>query len=77
MKHRHTLRPLVQDGPYSVEYCETCDIVHVDVGPVTLRLRPGALDALARSLSAASMELHRAERDEQTLRLLPPTPLIN
>ena len=44
---------------------------------VTLRLRPGALDALARTLQYASMELHRAAPEEQTLRLLPPTGALN
>ena len=76
MNNRHTLHPLATDGGYLVQYCEDCDIVHVDVGPVTLRLRTGALETLARVLQRASMELHHASPEEQTLRLRP-SPLIN
>ena len=72
MTHRHNLVPLASEAGYLVQYCSECEIIHVDVGPVTLRLRPGALDVLARVLSRASMALHHAEADERTIRLVPP-----
>lgn len=65
MSHRHLLDLLVADRGYRVQYCSTCEIVHVDVGPVTLRLRPGALDSLAEVLTHASARLHdQAARHE-------------
>ena len=58
MSHQHSLEVLVADRGYVVQYCATCEIVHVDVGPVTLRLRPGALDSLAQVLARAGARLH-------------------
>ena len=74
--HRHPLHRLATEGGYLVQYCEDCDVVHVDVGPVTLRLRSSALETLALVLQRASIELHHASPEEQTLRLRP-SPLIN
>ncbi|EDM81263.1 hypothetical protein PPSIR1_40305 [Plesiocystis pacifica SIR-1] len=69
MSHRHALELLAADRGYLVQLCRECSIVHVDVGPVTLRLRPGALDSLAQVLTRASHELHRAEANEETVRI--------
>lgn len=65
MSHRHQLELLVADRGYLVHYCATCEIVHVDVGPVTLRLRPGALDCLAQVLVRAGSRLHEWTASEQ------------
>ncbi|PRP94839.1 hypothetical protein [Enhygromyxa salina] len=56
--HPHDLELLVDDRGYRVKYCHTCEIVHVDVGPVTLRLRPSALDLLATVLTRASARIN-------------------
>jgi hypothetical protein len=58
VSHRHTLELLAAERGYLVQFCRECEIVHVDVGPVTLRLRPGALDTLAEVLRRASDRLH-------------------
>ncbi|MFV8752860.1 hypothetical protein ACNOYE_20130 [Nannocystaceae bacterium ST9] len=63
MSHRHHLELLVADRGYLVQFCATCEIVHVDVGPVTLRLRPGALDSLAQVLTRASERLHEQQAE--------------
>lgn len=55
--HQHDLELLVDDPGYRVQYCHTCEIVHVDVGPVTLRLRPGALDMLVGVLARSSARI--------------------
>lgn len=70
--HSHHLQPLASADGYVVQFCPVCEIVHVDVGPVTLRLRPGALDSLARVLAAASAQMHRAEPEAPTLRIARP-----
>lgn len=76
MNHGHRLQHLITDHGYSVQYCADCEILHVDVGPVTLRLRPGALDALAEVLGRASVRLHHASPEADTARL-PRTLAVN
>ena len=77
MSHRHPLQLLASDRGYSVSFCRDCEIVHVEVGPVTLRLRPGALDTLAHVLAHASGQLHHAEPETETVRLELELPLAN
>lgn len=64
MSHRHQLELLVADRGYLAQYCATCEIVHLDVGPVTLRLRAAALDGLAQVLERASVRLHEQIANE-------------
>jgi len=73
--HRHSLQTLAADHGYVVSFCPECEIVHVDVGPVTLRLRPAALDSLARVLDQASAVMHEAAGG-RPIRLVPP-PVVN
>jgi hypothetical protein len=61
--HRHELELLAHDHGYCVQYCHACDIVHLELGPVTLRLRPGALEALAEVLSCSTVRLHQRTDD--------------
>ncbi len=61
MSHRHVLEVLASERGYSVSFCRECEIVHVEVGPVTVRLRPGALETLAAVLAKASARLHHPE----------------
>ncbi len=61
MSHRHSLELLAADRGYVVQFCRECDVVHVDVGPVTLRLRPGALAQLGDLLMLATARLHQRE----------------
>jgi hypothetical protein len=61
--HRHDLELLANDHGYCVQYCHACDIVHLDLGPVTLRLRPGALEALTEVLSRSTARLHQRADD--------------
>lgn len=60
MTHRHRLEVLAAGSGYQVQLCRTCAIVHVDVGPVTLRLRPSALVSLTEVLARASAQLQAA-----------------
>jgi len=69
VSHRHPLELLATDRGYAVSFCPDCEIVHVEVGPVTLRLRPGALDTLAHVLARASARLHHAEPESETVRV--------
>lgn len=69
MSHRHPLEVLASDRGYVVSFCSECEVVHVEVGPVTLRLRPGALDTLASVLARASAKLHHAEPERETVRI--------
>lgn len=69
MSHRHPLEPLATDRGYVVSFCPDCEVVHIEVGPVTLRVRPGALDTLAEVLARASARLHHAEPETETVRI--------
>lgn len=69
MSHRHPLEVLASDRGYAVSFCRDCDIVHVEVGPVTVRLRPGALDTLTEVLTRASSRLHHTAAQTETVRL--------
>jgi hypothetical protein len=69
VSHRHPLELLATDRGYAVHFCSECEVVHVEVGPVTLRLRPGALDTLASVLARASARLHHAEPETETVRI--------
>jgi hypothetical protein len=69
VSHRHPLEVLASDRGYAVSFCSECEVVHVEVGPVTVRLRPGALDTLASVLARASARLHHAEPERDTVRL--------
>jgi hypothetical protein len=77
VSHRHPLEFLASDRGYAVSFCRDCEIVHVEVGPVTLRLRPGALDTLAEVLTSASTRLHHAEPEAETVRITRDLGLIN
>lgn len=69
MSHRHPLEVLASDRGYVVSFCSDCEIVHVEVGPVTIRLRPGALDTLASVLASATDRLQHAEPERETVRI--------
>lgn len=45
----HALRTLVRTHAFHIELCTHCDVLHLSVGPITLRLELGA----ARQLRAA------------------------
>lgn len=45
----HTLRSLVRTHAFHIEHCTHCNVLHLTVGPITLRLELGA----ARQLRAA------------------------
>ncbi|KIG15370.1 hypothetical protein DB30_05702 [Enhygromyxa salina] len=78
MKTSHTHELLATKRGYRVLICDCCDIVHVEVGPVTLRLRPGALAHLAEVLDHASRQLQTRESNLGTAELDgEPTGLVN
>lgn len=62
--HRHDLELLAHDQGYCVQYCRACDIIHLDLGPMTVRLRPGALEALAELLTVSSVRLQQQLADD-------------
>jgi hypothetical protein len=45
----HSLRPLVRTHAFTIEHCTHCNVLHLSIGPITLRLELGA----ARQLRAA------------------------
>ena len=51
MNH-HPLRPLARNSACQIEMCGGCNVLHVSIGPMTLRLDPTA----ARRVSAALTE---------------------
>ena len=57
MKTKHAHEVLAADRGFVVQFCDHCEVVHVEVGPVTLRLRPDALAKLTEVLTRASAEL--------------------
>jgi hypothetical protein len=59
----HVLRSLLRTHAFHIELCTHCGVLHVSVGPVTLRLEIGA----ARQLRAALGEaLERLEAPAPT-----------
>jgi hypothetical protein len=71
--HAHTLELLAAERGYLVRFCRECEVIHLEVGPVTLRLSPDGLESLTHALSRASAQLHHAAPDEQTDRIEAPT----
>lgn len=71
----HPLRPLAQDHGCTVELCEDCNVIHVTVGPVTMRLQPQAMAhlhaALGRALARLGAQVPTAASEG------PPPPLAN
>ncbi|MEX1362792.1 MAG: hypothetical protein AB1Z98_06680 [Nannocystaceae bacterium] len=53
MKHRHPHQPLAHNRTCQIEYCAECEVMHVAVGPVTLRLEPAAVHQVSRALLEA------------------------
>ena len=51
MSHPH--RTLARIGATHIEHCTHCDVLHVSVGPVTLRLERGAARQLRAALGEA------------------------
>jgi hypothetical protein len=60
---------LASERGYLVRFCRECEVVHLEVGPVTLRLSPDGLESLTHAISRASAQLHHATPDEQTARI--------
>lgn len=67
----HALRSLVRTHAFHIEHCTHCDVLHLTVGPVTLRLELGA----ARQLRAALGEA--LERIEAPAPTPAPTPCLH
>lgn len=51
MSHPHT--PLAFNRACQIEFCTECEVMHVTVGPVTLRLQPSVGHQLCRALVEA------------------------
>lgn len=49
----HALRSLVRTHVFHIEHCTHCGVLHVSVGPVTLRLEVGAARQLRAALGEA------------------------
>ncbi|MCX4242481.1 hypothetical protein [Paraliomyxa miuraensis] len=53
----HPLRPLVRTPVCVIEHCTACDVLHLTLGPVTLRLEITAARRLASALQEALARL--------------------
>lgn len=53
----HPLTLLAHHGACQVEHCHDCDVLHVTIGPVTLRVQPAAAQQLRRALTTALARL--------------------
>lgn len=53
----HPLRPLVRTPVCAIEHCTSCDVLHLTLGPVTLRLEIAAARKLASALHEALARL--------------------
>lgn len=49
----HDLRSLVRTHAFHIELCTHCGVLHVSIGPVTLRLELGAARQLRTALGDA------------------------
>jgi len=49
----HSLRSLVRTHVFHIEHCAHCNVLHLSVGPVTLRLELGAARQLRTALGEA------------------------
>jgi len=70
----HPLTPLVRRPVCQIEHCRSCDVLHLTIGPVTLRLEPGAARQIAHALAEA------LERLESAIAVVEPVteqPLVN
>jgi hypothetical protein len=56
----HTLATLACTGAVHIEHCTHCGVLHVSVGPVTLRLELGAAQQLRAALGEALDRLESA-----------------
>ncbi len=66
----HPLRSLASGRGIEVQLCVDCDVLHINVGPVTVRLEPGAAARLHHVLHTA---LRRMD-PTTTFATLEPTP---
>ena len=63
MNDRHINRHLLAQGLVAqVEYCENCDVFHLNVDSLTVRFRPTALRDLRDTLSVALANLEHLLR---------------
>ena len=49
----HALRSLLRTHAFHIEHCTHCGVLHVSVGPITLRLELGAARQLRSALGEA------------------------
>jgi hypothetical protein len=59
----HALRTLVRTHAFHIEHCAHCDVLHVSIGPVTLRLELGAARQLRAALGEALERLEAPAPD--------------
>lgn len=64
----HALRSLVRTGPFHIEHCSGCNVLHVSIGALTIRLERGAALQLRAALGEA------LERIEGAVASSSPTP---
>ncbi|MEM9460597.1 MAG: hypothetical protein AAGF11_40890 [Myxococcota bacterium] len=82
----HTLRPLAHSPVCQIDHCAECNILHVTLGPITMRLEIGAGHHLRHTLTRAlevleAMEAREAleahDRGSATEPTHPDSPLVN
>jgi len=57
-KNTHKRIQLNQNQSGKVEYCEGCDVIEMEIGPVSLRLHAQDLSLFSTLIQEAEMHLH-------------------
>ncbi len=70
----HPLTPLARRRVCQIEHCSSCDVLHLTIGPVTLRLEPGAARQLGHALAEA---MERLESATTVVEPISAPPLVN
>ncbi len=68
--HKRILLSKNQSG--QLEYCETCDVVEIEIGPVSVRLHAHDLELFSALVQEAQMHLgyYKSEKSQAEMRLL-------
>lgn len=61
----HRLRPLAHSRTCQIDHCVDCNILHVTVGPLTMRLELSAAQQLRHTLAEALERLGSAHESSQ------------
>lgn len=58
---------LAHQGNCQIDYCEDCEVMHLHIEALTLKLQRESLAALGELIQEALQKLHRFENDADSL----------